>query len=405
MGALADLREANRLRIADELRRRGTATRAELAAATGLSRTTVTTLVAEMQARGLVVDEGAAREDAARPGRPAVRLRLQEAAGAALGVDFGHSHVRVAVADLAGRVLAERCIPFAVAPDAAAALDAAAELAASTLRAAGLSPGQVVGAGMGLPGPLTPRTATVYPSSILGGWVGVQPARELAARLGVPVALDNDANLGALAEMFLGAGRGVEDLVYLKASSGIGAGIIAGGRLHHGATGLAGEIGHVQLRADGAVCRCGSRGCLETVASAAAVLELLRPVLGPGLTLGAALEHARAGHAGAHRVLADAGRAIGRAVAALCNALNPDAIVVGGDLSRAGDALLEGIRDAVDRDALPVAAGALTVRAGVLGERAEVLGALMLVVGGGGSLNGYGRRLSEMQLTAGSPAA
>ncbi len=405
MGALADLREANRLRIVDELRRRGNATRGELSAATGLSRTTVTTLVAEMQARGLVVEDGAAREDDARPGRPAALLRLEAAAGAALGVDFGHSHVRVAVADLACTVLAERCIPFAVAQDAPAALDAAAQLAFATLRAAGVSPGQVVGAGMGLPGPLNPRTGTVSPSSILGGWAGVRPAGELAGRLGVPVALDNDANLGALAEMFLGAGRGVENLVYLKVSSGIGAGIIAGGRLHHGATGLAGEIGHVQLRPDGAVCRCGSRGCLETVAASAAVLELLRPVLGAGLTLAEALEHTRSGHTGARRVLADAGRAVGSAVADLCNALNPDAIVVGGDLSRAGDALVAGIRDAVDRRALPAAAGAVTVSAGALGERAEVLGALTLVVGDGGSLNGYGRRLSEMVLTAGPPAA
>jgi predicted NBD/HSP70 family sugar kinase len=378
-GALTGLREGNRLRIVDELRHRGTATRGELVAATGLSRTTVTTLIAEMQERGMVVEDGTANGGHALRGRPATRLRLQAVAGAALGVDFGHSHVRVAVANLTSAVLAERCVPLAVAPAPDAALDAAAALAGDVLTAAGVTARQVVGAGMGLPGPLNQRTAVVSPSSILGGWSGRQAAHELARRLGMPVAVDNDANLGALAEAFLGSGRGVENLIYLKVASGIGAGLVLGGRLHHGATGIAGEIGHVQIRRDGAVCRCGTRGCLETVASAGAVLELLRPALGPGLTLARALELSRAGHVAVRRVIADAGRAVGRAIADLCNALNPDAIVVGGDLSRAGDPLLAGIRESVGRYALPAAADALTVCAGELGERAEVLGALTLV--------------------------
>jgi predicted NBD/HSP70 family sugar kinase len=250
---------------------------------------------------------------------------------------------------------------------------------------AGVSLTQVVGAGMGLPGPLDQRTAVVSRSSILGGWGGLPAARELAERLRVPVAVDNDANLGALAELCLGAGRGAADLIYLKVSSGIGAGIVLDGRVHHGASGIAGEIGHVQLRPDGAVCRCGSRGCLETVASSSAVLELLRPVLGGELTLAGALELSRGGHVAVRRVVADAGRAVGRAVADLCNMLNPEAIVVGGDLSRAGDALPAGVRDAVDRHALPGAAGAVRVVAGRLGERAEVLGALTLAVGAGES--------------------
>jgi predicted NBD/HSP70 family sugar kinase len=380
-GALAALRESNRVRIVDELRHRGTATRGELVTATGLSRTTVTTLIAEMQDRGMIVADGTANGDHPPRGRPAVLLRLEAAAGAALGIDFGHHHVRVAVADLSSTVLAERCVPLEVAASAGAALDVAAGLARDVLREAHVSPVQVIGAGMGLPGPLNQRTAVVSPSSILGGWAGLHAARELGGRLGVPVAVDNDANLGALAEMCLGAGRGVENLIYLKVSSGIGAGLILGGRLHHGATGIAGEVGHVRIRRDGAVCRCGNRGCLETVASSGAVLELLRPALGAELTLAGALDLSRSGHVAVRRVVTDAGRAVGRAIADLCNSLNPEAIVVGGDLSRAGDALLEGIRHSVGLYALPAAAEAVTVTAGQLGDRAEVLGALALVIG------------------------
>jgi predicted NBD/HSP70 family sugar kinase len=177
----------------------------------------------------------------------------------------------------------------------------------------------------------------------------------------------------------------MQDLVYLKLASGIGAGLVLGGRLHHGATGIAGEIGHVQVKQDGAVCRCGNRGCLETIASAPALLESLRPAYGSGLTVRDMLELAAGGSHGAQRVLKDAGWAIGRAVADLCNSLNPEAIVVGGVLGAAGAPLLEGIRESVDRYAQPGTADAVIVLPGELGERAEVLGALALALQGAAS--------------------
>jgi predicted NBD/HSP70 family sugar kinase len=380
VGSLEELRELNRWRVVDELRRRGSASRGEIADATGLSRTTVTTLVSDLQARGLVIELGSNGSRPAR-GRPPLQLRLDPSAGAALGVDFGHRHVRVAVADLSSTVLEERRVALDVDGSAGAALDVAAALALELLARAGMDPGRVIGAGMGLPGPVDPRTAVVGDSVILRGWAGLHAARELGRRLGVPVTVDNDANLGALAEASLGAGRGLHDVIYVKVSSGIGAGLVLGGRLHHGATGIAGEIGHVQVRADGAVCRCGNRGCLETVASAPALLEALRPTHGSELTTSGMLALAAGGNLGAQRVIKDAGWAIGRAVADLCNSLNPEAVIVGGELSGAGAPLVDGIRESVDRYAQPGAAEAVQVRAGMLGERAPVLGALTLVIG------------------------
>jgi predicted NBD/HSP70 family sugar kinase len=382
-GSLEALREANRLRVIDALRHEGSASRTDLVRITGLSRTTITTLVGDLQDRGLVVE---LQEDAAdrpeRPGRgrPPVLLRLAPSAGAALGLDFGHRHVRVAVADLSSTVLAERRIEVDVDVAAATALDAAAELVEEVLREAGVERSQVVGAGMGLPGPIDRRTGTVGSSVILPGWAGLHAGDELARRIDFHVEVDNDANLGALAESSLGAGRGMQDIVYVKISSGIGSGLVLGGRLHHGATGIAGEIGHVQVRADGAVCRCGNRGCLETVASGPALLNLLRPAHDESLTLAGMLELAAAGDLGTQRVINDAGRAIGQALGDLCNSLNPAMIVVGGDVSAAGAPLLDGIRETVDRYAQPGAAQAVTVTRGVLGERAEVLGALTLVI-------------------------
>jgi predicted NBD/HSP70 family sugar kinase len=374
VGSLEDLRELNRLRVVDELRRRGNASRGEIADATGLSRTTVTTLVADLQERGLVIETGAANDRPAR-GRPPVQLRLDPSAGAAIGVDLGHSHVRVAVADLSATVLQERRVELDVDGAATKALDVAAALGHELVARAGVHPRRVIGAGMGLPGPLGS-------SAVLRGWEGLDAGRELSRRLGVSVTVENDANLGALAEHSLGAGRGMQDVVYLKVSSGIGAGLVLGGRLHHGATGIAGEIGHVQVRPDGAVCRCGNRGCLETVASARALLESLHPAYGDGLTVRGMLELAADGSHGAQRVLKDAGWAIGRAVADLCNSLNPEAIVVGGAVGGAGAPLLEGVRESVDRYAQPGTAAAVSVTAGRLGERAEVLGAVTLALQG-----------------------
>ncbi len=376
MGSLEDLRELNRLRVVDELRRRGNASRGEIADATGLSRTTVTTLVADLQERGLVIETGAA--NGRGRGRPPVQLRLDPSAGAAIGVDFGHSHVHLAVADLSATVLGERRVELDVDGAPAKALDVAAALGHELVARAGLDPRRVVGAGMGLPGPLGA-------SAIMRGWAKLDPAKELTRRLGVTAMVGNDANLGALAELSLGAGRGMQDLVYLKLASGIGAGLVLGGRLHQGATGIAGEIGHVQVKADGAVCRCGNRGCLETVASASALLESLKPAYGEDLTVRGMLELATNGNHGAQRVIKDAGWAIGRAVADLCNSLNPQAIVVGGVLGASGTPLLEGIRESVDRYAQPGTADAVTVLPGRLGERAEVLGALALALQGAAS--------------------
>jgi predicted NBD/HSP70 family sugar kinase len=141
-------------------------------------------------------------------------------------------------------------------------------------------------------------------------------------------------------------------------SAGIGAGLVLGGSLYHGASGIAGELGHVQARPDGVVCRCGSRGCLETVASTGALLSLLGATHGADLTLGEMLELVSDGDLAAKRVVNDAGRAVGRALADLCNYLNPAAVIVGGDLSPAGNALLDGVREEIDRHALPGAAEA-----------------------------------------------
>jgi predicted NBD/HSP70 family sugar kinase len=381
LGSLEALRERNRLRVVDALRQRGTASRSELARATGLSRTTITTLVNDLQRRGLVVEQ-AAGETPSEPGgrgRPPTLLRLDPSAGTAIGVYFGHRHLRVAAADLSSSVLAERSVELDVDHSASAALETGVDLVDAVLGDAGLSRRDVIGVGMGLSGPID-LAGRVGRTVILPDWVGMSAAEEFQRRLGLHVTVDNDANLGALAEVRSGAGRGLTDVVYVMVSSGIGAGLVLGGRLHRGATGFAGELGHVFVAEDGAVCRCGNRGCLETVASTDAVLALLRTTHGPGLTVKGLVRLVADEDLAATRVVHDAGRAIGRVLAALASCIDPQAIVVGGELAPAGAPLLDGIAEAIDRYALPGAARSVEVKAGVLGERAEVLGALALVI-------------------------
>jgi len=375
------LRERNCARVIEALRRQGLASRSDLARMTGLSRTTVGSLVAELQARGLVLEEADGRRRGGR-GRPPVFVRFDPAAGVAVGIDFDHDRVRVALADLSSTVLAEDCAEIDVDHSAPDAIDAALEILAALQESAGVGDAQIVGAGVGLPGPIDRRTGTVGSAVILPGWAGL-PARDtLAQRLGMGVQVDNDANLGALAEFSFGAGRGLSDMVYVRLGSGCGAGLVLGGSLHHGAAGLAGEIGHVQVREDGAVCRCGNRGCLETIAGDAAIRALLRPARGHDVSRQEVLELVAAGDLGTTRVVSDAGYAIGRVLADLCNAVNPEAVVVGGELSEAGEPLLAAIREAIDRYALPGAAEVVKVVHGELGERAELLGAVALVTQG-----------------------
>jgi predicted NBD/HSP70 family sugar kinase len=377
-GSLEALRELNRLRVIDALRQRGTASRSDIARQTGLSRTTVTTLVNDLQARGLVVEQPLLEIHGR--GRPPTLLRLDPSVGAVVGIHFDHRHLRVAVADLSSTVLAEHWQDHDVDRAAEEALDAAADLVEVVLAEAGIERSRVVGAGVALSGPVS-RDGTVGSTVILPGWEGLNAVDELTRRLDLQVAVDNDANLGALAEVSFGAGRGMSDVIYVMVSSGVGAGIVIDGRLHRGVTGLAGELGHVRVRAEGAVCRCGNRGCLETVASTDAVLSLLRPTQGHDLGIRGLVELLDGGDAAAIRVVNDAGREIGRVIAGLCNVLSPAGVIVGGDLGVIAEQLLAGIREALDRYALPTVRAAIELRAGVLGERAEVLGALALVIG------------------------
>ncbi|GAA2499536.1 ROK family transcriptional regulator [Streptomyces thermolineatus] len=374
-GSQSSLHRANLERVVRAVRLAGSLTQAEIARATGLSAATVSNIVRELRDGGAVEVT-----PTSSGGRRARSVSLSGDAGIVVGVDFGHSHLRVAVGNLAHQVLAEESEPIDVDVSAAEGLDRAEELVGRLVESTGIGREKVIGVGLGVPGPIDVGTGVLGSTSILPGWSGINPREELSGRLGMPVYVDNDANLGALGEVVWGAGRGLRDLAYIKVASGVGAGLVINGRIYRGPGGTAGEIGHITLDESGPVCRCGNRGCLETFTAARYVLGLLGGSHGPGLTVPGMVRLAREGDPGCRRVVSDVGRHVGMGVANLCNVLNPQRVILGGDLAEAGELVLAPIRESVARYAIPSAARQLSVVHGALGARAEVLGALALVL-------------------------
>jgi predicted NBD/HSP70 family sugar kinase len=375
-GSQPALRRANQLRVLGAVRRAGALTQAEIARITGLSPATVSNIV-----RGLRVAGTIAVTPTHSGGRRAQSISLAPRSGMAVGVDFGPSHLRVALSDLGNRVLAEEVISYDVAASVDRGLRRAVWLVETLLAQSRVDRTEVTGVGVGFPGRVDATTGEIDSATFLPAWAGTRLAGELSDRLGMPVHVDNDANLGALGELARGAGRGCSHLVYLKLSSSVAAGIVADGRLYRGAEGIAGEIGHIAVDANGPVCRCGNRGCLETLVGGPYLLEMLPRPNGRDQaphTLRSVIARATAGDPGCRRILSDAGRAIGGSVAIVANLFNPRLVILGGELARAGDLVLHSVLQAVEQAAIPSAMRGLRVVRGELGERAQIVGALAL---------------------------
>ena len=376
-----NLREVGRLRVLEALHATARSSRPELVRVTGLSRATVSSLIADLIAIGLVTeDEGPEEPEPRRTGRPAQSLSLVPSAGCAIGADIGHQHVRVILCDLFGTVLWEQWVAKEVDRAPEETLDLVAVLVGRALQETGVARSRVLGIGAGIASPVEKGSGALGAEGIMPGWVGMRLTDELRRRTSLPVRVTNDANAGALAERMYGAGRQAGDMVYVRLSAGIGAGIVSNGRLLVGARGLAGEIGHLPLIADGLICRCGNRGCLETVASPVAIARLLSDSWGQPVAARDLPELIRERNTGALRAVRDAGDAVGRALSTLVTLLNPSLIVVGGDLAGAGEDILEPMRAGVRRHTLPSAAESVEIVTGGLGDGAEVRGAAGLVL-------------------------
>jgi predicted NBD/HSP70 family sugar kinase len=359
------------------LRARGPMSRAELARYAGAAPSTISGVVQDLAAAGLVVGAPWQR-DSPQAGRPGLRLTLNPRLGAVAGVEFGFSSLQVLLCDVAHNVLGSAECQLPKEHTSVVALAAARTLVGEALAAAGLTRGALIGAGVSLPGPVCRHPDVVKSSAILPGWSGVT-GDDIASALGVTVSIDNDSNLAALGEHVWGAGRGCDDSVTLKIHAGIGCGLFVNGTLVRGATGGAGEIGHITVDERGPLCRCGKRGCLETYTAISAIMDALRPRHGT-LTMPQLMRLLSARDPGAVRVVGDAAGLVGTHLAAICNVLAPRRIIVIGPMAEAeaGDLILDPIRTAIGRRIAPNEVPEVVL--GSLGARHTALGAIALAL-------------------------
>ncbi|TCC26287.1 ROK family transcriptional regulator [Kribbella sindirgiensis] len=387
-GSLRALRRTNSERMLSALMEHGALHRAELARICGVSRTTVSTIVADLITGGVVIEvvgEQVARAgiDASEvDGRARGFLRANPSAGAAAGLDFTLERVWCHLADLSGGTLASDGVRVGRDTPWQERLAAGLALLDDLLEQTGRGRGNLVGVAIGVPGPIDLQTGVVGPSLPGQAWAGVNVAAEFGRRIDVPVLVENNTRLEAVAEFTWGAGRDVRDVLYLGLSTGIGSGLLVDGNLHHGgARGGGGEIGHLSADSNGEPCPCGNRGCLVQYASLQAVLAALAPVLGADAGLDELLAAAADGQPDTLRVLRDAGELTGRVLANICNLLNPERIIVGGELARAGDLILDPIRATLRRTAMSLTRDVDVVAAELdLGARAGASGAAALVL-------------------------
>lgn len=355
--------------------------RAEIARRTGRSRSTISEVVGRLLETGLVAEVGAGES---RGGRRPILVGFQDRAGVILGVDLGATHISVILVDLRGRALAWREQAHPVRSNPKGALELITALGEVCLAEWKGDRSRLMGVGVAVPSPVDPGSPDRVLERVLPAWSGYKVLERLASRFGAPVFVDNDANLGALAERWWGEACGIDDFVYLKVATGVGAGIMIGGKIYRGATGVAGEIGHVAIDPGGPECVCGNRGCLATFVGTRQLVDRARELMAcyPDSTLArtkpdirAIEDAALADDPLALQVVREAAVRLGIVVAGVLNLLNPASVILGGGLARAGDRLTAPLREAVAARTLVASAGASDIRTSALGERATALGA------------------------------
>jgi len=353
-------------------------TRSELRRHTGLSRTAVAARVAALSERGLVVER---EEGLSTGGRPPTLLSFNADAGVVLSAAIGRSRTRLAVCNLAGDILALTDLeqevgtgPDDLMPDVVKRLEALLD------QVGGVGPESVLGVGLSLPGTVDQLRGCSLDSPVMSGWDGVALDPYFRDLTAAPILVDNDANVIALAERH-GDRRGVDDLLLLKISTGLGAGIISGGVLQRGAVGAAGEFGHNKTpAAAGVPCRCGDTGCLEAIAGGWALVRALQQ---QGHAVGHVrdvVELANHGEPEARRLIRESGRHVGEVIAGAVNLLNPAVVVIDGDMSRAYDILVAGLRETLYGNATALATRVLQVVPATYGDRSGVIGSAALIL-------------------------
>ena len=374
------MRESNRMLVLNCIREQGTLPRAEAARRTGLSRTTVGHIIDELIADGFL-REGDSQRAPESAGRRVIPVHFNASAGYVLGVSLGRSHLTLLVSDLAAHVIDRKDVPFAITAGPEYCLSQIVVALRAFVADHGIHWDDLIGVGIGMAGAMNAELTGFASRHSLPEWDGVDVQGILKDALNMPVYLENNANLGALGEMSYGAGRGVPDLLYVKAGMRIGSGLVINSEIYRGSSGTAGEIGHMTVLRDGPLCDCGNHGCLKTLASVPAILAAAqRERLSALGDFNALIAAAQAGDEASGQALTQAGEWIGIALASLVNVLNPALIVLDGQTMRAGNLIIEPIRQSIAAHSLAGPLALTRIVPSALSGRAIALGGVALVL-------------------------
>ena len=372
------VRRANLSAIVRELHLRGALSRSELVAWTGLTRSAIRSLVGDLVVGDFVVEAGAVR--LGTPGRPSPQVGLVADRIVVIALEIAVDSLAVAIVGLGGQVHWKERVDR---PRAHSSVDDIVnDLADLVARARTRQPSvnAPIGVGVAVAGLVRPADGVVAVGPNLG-WIDVPLGERLTSALGldIPIAIANEADLGALAEMRRGAARGADDVLYVHGEVGVGGGIIVGGRPLSGISGFAGEIGHMPINPDGRSCRCGSVGCWETEIGERALLERAGyPLEGGRMSVSALIEDAADGRLESLAALDVVGRWLGVGLAGLVNVLNPRIVVLGGLFSPAFPYLMPSMTAALEARALVATRSLVSVVPAYLGVDAPLLGAAEL---------------------------
>jgi predicted NBD/HSP70 family sugar kinase len=344
------IREANRFLILNYVREQKTLPRADLARYTGLSRTTIGTIVDALMREGLI------QEEAPRSGadRRTVALSFNATAGYVLGCVMGRHHLTMLLSDLTSTPIQRADIPFATSEGPTTGLPHLGQALKAFVAQQQISWEKILGVGLGVIGPLDQSLQRTTVPTPFTGWAGINIQEALEEILGVAVYLDNDGNMGAVGENRYGAGRNVRNLLYVKVGSGIAGGLILNNQLYRGDSGTAGEIGHTPVDLQGTLCHCGHVGCLETVAGSQGILLEAQRLSPTVTTIPQVIEAARAGNTACLHALERAGRYLGFVLSGLVNSMNPSVIVLDGSTMGAGDLVLRPLCSTLEAHSLQV---------------------------------------------------
>lgn len=387
------MRESNRLLVLRLIREEGPISRTEIAKRTGLSPTTVSVFIDALVQEKLVHEIGYLSPATGGAGRRPILLDIRPDGRYVVAVDLGVSNTSVVLYDLSYRVRARRTAPTPHDRGADGAMELIFSFIDAVLEEAGVARDRVAGVGLGVPG-LVDSARGISRFSHNLGWRDVPFKALLEARLGVPVFLENVIRMTTLAEKWLGAGKEVSDLICIGVGSGLGAGIVTGGKLYRGPCQGAGEIGHTVVVSGGPRCRCGNRGCLEALVSGPGIVRRTRELMAQGeatrlselpperLARFTAKEVAEAAHAGdelARRVWQEAGTYLGLGIANMINLFDIPFVILGGGIAQAGELLFDPVVRTVREHAYSVAPDHVKIVPRALGPEASLLGAALLV--------------------------